>query len=232
MSVNYPRSTWAVLYLGSSEIEFANYPGIKGYHWFSKVESNFQILLDFFDTINQPNIKFTSIEDLKAKPEGTYSLALTVSLDSLLDYWENYLLFECEECRNQVHVCCCHVNPKKNCLKGHSKEWPASCYICNGSVSSAHYLFCNFYDAQNKFITVRFSAATINLFFSKFPCNLIVSEPTVYADFLNTLRWHVDRSRVEQGFVQNIVVKKQSKGSIFEYIFVSGVLSPILDDCG
>ena len=230
--VNYPRATWAALYMGSSEITCPNYPDLKRYDWFLQVESNFDVLMRFFEAVNTTQVQPSSIAQLKAKPEGVYSLNLVACLETLHNYWQDYLLFECANCHDQVHICSCLVNSRKNCASSHGKAIPDHCAICEGTMKGAHYLFCIFSDSYDHSITIRFTPATINLFFSRFPIDQIVSEASIYSDFLNTLKWHADRLKAGEAFVQTIVLQKKILGCNIDYVFVSGLLSPVLDDRG
>lgn len=230
--VNYPRSSWAALYMGSSEIVCADYPDLQRYDWYPKVVANFEVMMQFFEAISTTVVQPSSVAQLKAKPEGVYSLNLVVHVETLYDYWQNYLLFECTSCHNQVHICSCTLNPRKNCALRHSNNIPDQCSICGNSVIAAHYLFCNFSDSNDQSIRVRFSTATINLFFSKFPSDQIVSDARIYTDFLNTLKWHTDRYRSGEAFLQSIVLQKKIQGQNVDYVFVSGLLTPVLDDKG
>ena len=205
------------------------YSNIDKTDWFYKVLNNFAVLRAFFITLHDQKTWMTSVEELRSKPEGVYAINLIINVESLLSYWHDYLLFACNGCNNHVHVCSCIVNCQKDCQVHHSSINNRSCSICQGTTEPTHHRQVNFEDVTNTSIVVTFSEATIELFFYKFPSHRIVSEPTSYYDFINTLKWHSDRLKCRRPFVQTVVVKKVEIDSQYVYTYVSGVLAPTLD---
>ena len=168
-----------------------------------------------------------------SKPEGMYTLNLSVRVEPILSYWKDFILFECLQCRNQVHICSCLVNPNKHCNSKHKDKANANliCFICKQVVKGAHFRNIYFFDQYDRSISIKFTDETADLFF-KFTCSQIVTNPVIYSDFINTLQWHSDRIKCDHAFTQTIVVKKQKSHLQFEYIYVSGVFQPTLDDSG
>ena len=155
-----------------------------------------------------------------------------MNVDSVLEYWENYLLFHCVGCGNHLHICSCLVNLNKNCTSPHVSKASDQCSICLEEFESSHHCHVKFQDASENSITITFSHATAELFLYKFPSIKVVNDISTYTDFITSLKWHQEKSKCRTPFLQSLVVKKHEVGAEVLYTYVSGTFEPALDSKG
>ncbi len=201
---------------------------MKKFDWYSKIEHNFFILKEFFETLLKPNVALDHVDDLKKALPGMYTVNLIANLEPLLKFWEKSILLECLKCKIVKSACYCLLYPQFPCGKI-SEHSTRKCTKCDKEMVGAHFLKIDFSDYENNSITIDFTDESLDIFLLNFPCEIVVSQLSSHIDFINTLKWHVDREKYGQPFIQSIVVKKIVSNLDTNFLFISGPLKPIID---
>ena len=224
---NYPASSWAVSPFGKTDIFSSGNLTLYKLSWYESFKRNIVLLREFFSNLSTNAV--SRVSELQRKPDGVYSLTVSADLKPLYEFWKDSLHFECLECEALQDICSCLINTNKSCFSKHVT--PLECSQCKKEIIGAHFRHISFFDTINERITLEFNQASAYLFL-QFSCEEVVSDKTVYIDFISTLLWHKDRMSAGLPFLQKIVIKKSTTNTLSKYIFVSGVLQPICEGHG
>ena len=219
---------WAIQRLQDETILYSpvNYPPIQELPFFDKVLQEFKDHRDFFRVLNRPEATISNVQQIHDLPLSTFSATLRLQTEDL-EIWTDSLRFRCPICENIVWTCNC-VLVNEDCSSLATKVHSTICPECDVNLTGAHLLNLTFADNTNEKIRVQFTAETIDNFMS-FPSKLVVSDPAVYTDFLNTVVWHTKRKRIGRPFLQAVVLRKFEEFGVAKFAFVSGALTPVAD---
>lgn len=224
---NFSRGQWAASLANSEEIIHSpvNFPHLDKFEWFEIVRSNFGILREFFENLTKPKSIVSNIDEILSAPSSMFSARLGVDVTPLLKLWKTSLLLACPECKIKQYKCPCLIS-ETDCVSVNTERHTKSCAHCNEEMVVAHLLELNFFDVQNRNVKVEFTPELMDCFLSEFSARSILSK-VVFCDFIQTIKWHAERSAIGRPFIQNIVLKKIQSHGADRFVYISGLLQPI-----